>query len=1202
MVTRATILAVIILLLPATALAQITGAEIYLDDRPLNFLPENPTQVDIRVTTTSSAYVQATQVGQATSATRQEQGVGGTRTIKYTLQPEENVRFVIEQPQLGPDARYVLEKTLPRDEQAPIIERIQINDCEENCYYSQASTARIIIQDLGPSGVAPNTISATFRGIELELTCEHEETRSICEGTIEGQGSGELEVQVRDRAGNQGEPESLQLTYDNTPPVITHTPEFIQIYGESGDVEAIPGGVPAIIEVRVREQEQPTIQLLNAYTNQEGECEAVEETGYNFVCTASFTPPNQNLAQEQINITITDPAGNQQNRTHTFRVMESDQETTPEFFSASAQALRKIDHETWAVNNITIPITVQLNKLIQATPNPLHVELQDCDVKGAGVTAGSGKIRNSNLGARSIQFEIEIERQEERAIRHDSELLNNPEINCEADLYSSLVGVAYTNPQRISFTIEPEFITALPPPREALLKQEQKAQERVTQIGESYQRLRQLTDLIQGVCRPTQLLDTSGAALSGAAVPLYATMFMRPAADGLNQAGGAMTDAAEGILNFIGPACDALQCKVDGDSSWFPSIGGIDDAFVTLSGADSREQLLDPYKSIVTAAATRCLPAVMYHYEQFRIIGCQEYECRQQVSAGLTSADACAFGAREATCNLVGGHLIHAIPAANILSSGLDYYAAAVSSPLAFVGAFSTIACRSAALGEATAVCRASAAGSRAGRLAGVVSSIDNYISELDNFGQSRDNFCSSIQSSISRIDNRPFSLTNGATNNCRGAYSTYEHNGNKYVTMNGETCAVTETRVEESASDPNEAAYAGISGMDINCRVLPENTPLSTIQDEHTTCIEDGFVADFSQLASGQEAIQKYDELQQSKEQREELEERYDRLVTDRNTLEQLQDSYLQGYNLASLQDSPVNTMQYWDDGELKFINRAELPTRDQILQDDLTDEQRTFLNTYLGEEQIDSARQTQTRIAEIDEDLVDVEEQRSLSRAQINELEKEARRAARAARTEAYQAGLQSGGAGLLKGMLGSMAGYGQLGATLDRTFGIGIADTGVGGAFADTSRFIASISDRGADLVGNQICSVAGNNRPVQEATIQTRDSRPVAHINGIRSSIGNRNNYRIDVGLAATGVSGEVQVQLRSGSNHQLVETLQLASRNSRVGRDAIGHTDEDTYTHACLVFDQPVREIFGETQVRRQNNQQVICARLQENIP
>ena len=1208
MVTRATVLITLILLiLPAAALA-VSNVELYYQDAPLTYLPDAH-EITAELRFTSTPTITQVTIFQAVGAGRVgERTVGtasATSSAAITIRPQQTVTIYFEYN----SEQSIHTFTLPKDEQAPIIQELSINGCEDECAYSQASTLRAVITDPGPSGVRAQSVQATFAGTSTALTCNQEGDVLVCEQVLTGTTSGELRVEAADRAGNQAQPQTLQLNYDNTPPQITQA-QFIDLYGGvATGLEIIPGGVPAVLDVTVYEQTTPRARLETSFGAEEVECEETDEPN-EYTCSISINPPNQALEEEAL-LNVTDQAGNSRTQTISLRVEESNQEATPMFWQANTYPLRRVDHQTWAVNPLYLPIAINLEKQTAGTPQPIYIHARDCDVKGAHSPTGAGKVHINPQPGKQTELVLRINAQGERALNPESELLTNPEITCELDVYSRLAGVAYTNPQRINITVRPQFLTALPPAPKAIREQAEQAREKAEGISQTYLAVRQITDAVRFMCRPPRALDQTGRVLAGGAAALYPIPGAQVAAEKLNTGAESLTDASESVLGFIGGNCEMLTCPLRLNSTgnnFLESFNiGVEDTFATAAGVDHPHQLLDPYKSIVVAASTMCVPAILFHYEQIQAVRCAQYECQSQIPYGLTSADACAYGARESMCALVGGHIINALPAANIANSAAQRYATAFSDPLSLVGLVSTAGCRWLPGGRVhSATCKVQRGGERAGKVASAINTIDNFVAQTRNVGQSREDYCRAIQDRVDQrrpTDYRPFEFQD----TCRGAYSVYEEAGNRYITINGEVCQVTTQELPGQGLDPENEAYQSVTGMQLDCKSPRGTTAAQTARAQHQTCLDDGLITDFASTDAGQEFFVQKDEYDNIKSQYEEAEDQYLITAQDITNIIIQQNNALTDYENTK---ADFISQQAGDFGNLipigenNFIDVGNLPRAEQIQQGDLTPEQREFLTYYDEVFDFQGFQTNEQLIQDKEEELLVREEQRQEQVDALRAQEKILEEKTKEAMLEMQRAELSTT-PGFMKGLVGSMAGYGRLGATLDRLSGGVVANTGFGGFFQDASQTIAGLSELGGDFVGQQICSATGNEPPKREAALQSRTNRPLAHISGIRTPYGSTSAYRVDVGVAhVTNTAATARIYLRGAGNqeYELAPEITLNNQIRNVGADAFPAVLAETYTHACIAFSHPIEELFAEPNTIGDTTKRTLCARLKVNPP
>jgi hypothetical protein len=568
------------------------------------------------------------------TCTRTQTGGTCVSNIPYRIYTQDAQNIIYFDNTLGLKAEYAHVFQIRTEK--PTVTQITITPCNSNtCFIrsGQSYSANITFQqqeNFSMRGIfygftMPNQVTNTCQG----TTCSVMASTTCTEGNL----NFIIDPASRNNFGQYVTGMlTKQVTCDNTRPVI----ENVQL-----PQETLQTSLNIPFKINVTEELSPNIQLEFK----------IAQTGYNqtiactnkqqqkFVCEG-----NINLGQTSINpglyqlqIIARDLAGNADTKNHTIRILQEDQTTATNWrVSRTEMAHRSINVETlifpresYASFELTEPNSNLAIQDIQINPN-------NCVPRTVNVTGKQGMIQNFKLVSFDENSLITKFTMQNYGNNNIYSGLNQLVFDCPITIRSRTTSSIIQTPQNLNVTLS---ITLRSSQRldQMLTESLERRLEEAEQTANTINTLRNTFAVAQFICGATNgihgifgsigtaigALETSAVAAQG--IPIFGQAF-----------GGGVQATSEGTTAGYAAIREKIKkewgiCKLftcDRDLNLLQADTSISRALAPFAEVESLENYaLDPYKSIVTASLTACLPAVVYHVERFQNVHCEYVAC-----------------------------------------------------------------------------------------------------------------------------------------------------------------------------------------------------------------------------------------------------------------------------------------------------------------------------------------------------------------------------------------------------------------------------------------------------------------------------------------------------------------------------------------------------------------------------------------------
>lgn len=1188
MVTRAAILLAIALILPATALAA-SNVTIERGGHTLTHLPQNNGAIDVTI-----AFTPDPGASVATIAWTAPDGSTETRDISvhgcpenrcsYTMTTRADTEMQFRIIENDDDQEETYDFSLGTDEQAPRIRSVSINGCTQSCVYSSNSDITIELEDeTGGSGIDTNNVEVAIAGTTTAAECQAHETIT-CTAQLSTRADAELTVTARDRAGNRAQPKTLVVRYDDQPPQIISQPTFLDIY--SGG-QGLPGGAEIPLQVTVNEPEQPSIRFTSEVANGTGECRRDADQENHYICTASFTPPNQQY-QGTGTLTVTDAAGNSNSVSVPLDIYASDGTTTPNFWKASAQPTTRIDASTWRAHAQDLPIDLTIEEQIRTSAIPVRVQMHSCTLTGASNSAPDTVVRTKHQpqAQRSTHATLRLAAQGQNVQSGSSEVFDG-NITCKVDIYTRAGNIVFRNPETETISFEPEFLR-IPPPEEAIEKHIENSQQQVQNIQAISTGLRQFYGYIQAQCSLSGILKGTAAGLSSAA---GATSVV----DG-GTLSGQVQRAAEGVNHAsdqthkaVGKFCEMMTCDSRNGpygsmvDSIFDADAGVSNAMSYVAGAPAQD-VIDPYKSIIVAAGTGCLPAINYHVQNFLHIQCTETTCLQSAQAGASTIESCRASQQQATCEYFAGAAYFAIPYTAVYDRALNNLETIFSNPLSLIGISLELACGGQLLTKATLEtvpvqiripCSVTKFTQDLNNLNNQYTQIKNTVDGISNALSGQENMCGQAPPQppmILPFTNDPY---------CNGGFSTYSKGGADYVVADGQVCQCVDQRQAEGTNIDNPIGSQ--RGCNLKCDGIPSDVQAEA-REINRECQEQGL----SRLDG--EAKESYERAKNSLRDKNEIDGRMGDTAADIRAANQ---------EISTARAQFHNNISGYEEGTVDVDGLAAAGYTKEQLQEALNNpakleelkENQAVWNAFKQQhpgvaENLETVAQKQRDIQNLEEDLDELTEDAKTKKKELKEAE-------RALKYELMRQEYDDTGR-FVRRTINSGAMFGRLGNAIDSTGFTNIQGSGIGQAMQSVEEQLNIARSAPYEQTVGLFCSE--QRLPNTQRAVTQASGEPAAYISASALRTADEHRYAIDAYVSSPVVS-EQQAEVVLLPSQETVATFTLSQGISATRGNALAAATQRPQTHACIVFPQTIKDLFGNT-LGADEESKHICARVE----
>lgn len=1082
--------------------------------------------------------------------------------------------------------------TVRIDNQPPRLAGVaRINHCEETiCSVGTNSILYFTLEDT-QSGLNTNSVRVHLAGETVTATCNEE---GSCNAQIPPR-EGQITLTAQDRIGNTLETTLMNVRVDTEPPEIVSEPEILTSY-QAGGQTALPAIQPITIRIQVQEPERPFIKIQTSFANETGECS--RNAAGNYDCEVTIQTPENKAYNEVATLTITDAAGNQAPTQHIrLNILPSDDSFEPNYWTASSSSQAIIDPYVWQVQPARVQATLRLEEIRSSRVDVVAVRVGECVLNGSSVRTPGQEVRviQQPTPGKTGTFMIELQ-QRGAEIQTRGDIFEKRAVTCKAQIVSKVGNTVFTQPETETVEISLLF-NELPPIAEQIRQNKQDAEKEIEDIGDIVRKTRQGMYVAQSICRVPGQLTTGSTALAGVGTALTPfTPFTTPAV-ATAEAGAEVLQTTSRTVNQVTAGfCKVITCDlVDGLLGADLGTSGMND-FLNKAGlgSDSANKLIDPYKSFVIAGAQVCIPALLFHMENYLAIQCQEQTCIQEALEGLGTPGQCAYAARHQTCQYMGVNLVNTIPHVNIANTVIDNVQASLANPAALVGWAATLACRVTPPGGPKAACQVMEYGTDLAQIAGVIRQTTQQINQAQSlFMGSGEGYCAEV----SRTGVQPPVAQNPIYQypSCNTGVVRGTINNKQYIAMNNNVYEYRQgERTDGSLGSPEDILASGTTTE------ILSGTAYNTMKSEYDTCINAGMQElegldswnDFKEATMNvRVARQGVNEASVAGKDIE------NELATTRSKALQAYVEALQEYNTAETQ---FHSVQRMSDTEFRnYLQQEHSELFDRCDEDNFVC-YGSRLNAYRDEVTFDSESRPEREeylntdeIQELEQEIVAQRERLQLLQEVLEDEEREQRRKQRELEFEALQKEVRTTAGFIRRGVTSARA-FGQLGAEIGGLFKYDISDN----TFTQhMQRYtgmeaLQGLQDGAVNAAADLLCR--SNDPPTTETMLFSNRGRPAAFISArAMSTDNNQYNYRIELAIIPSQSLNEDAILL-AGTNE--VDRFSLEIATTRTGAGAIAYTGPQANT-VCLRFEQPIKEYFGESILGASDNTNQLCTQV-----
>jgi hypothetical protein len=502
----------------------------------------------------------------------------------------------------------------------------------------------------------------------------------------------------RDDIGNKINGSATELICDSTPPSI-----ISKSFSSAIGTDTMVIGKDMIFQFNVTDATSPTLDMIidaseAAGGNETVQCTKPTSDATLFICQKAIKPQVEAPGTYVFTATFKDIVGRETKESFSVPILKTTNETPNNWKVASVVQ----SSNEFSRPNLAFERTFFAQVNLQALGDTQMVSIKpdgNCYALEENKTGKSTDIASVKLvskQASSIYLKLAL--RENNDGRYDS--LDNLTYICPISISSKKGSYYFSTPEKDNFTITIKLND------EANIQERHKREvERVTKSVEIQNNIIQKFDtaanMLQGLCRMCAGLSATSGTL-GVLETVSAFSVAAAAAPGIGQVSDTINDVeynSKDICTTVDKWCKVMTCDMNWQNSIEKSfntyIGGDDADFYKYFGHENLASTLSPYKSYVVAAATGCLPAIMYHYKTFTGIQCSYLEC-------ITS-DYVQYGQDLGTCKqdraynqclFFTGGALNAVPFVNIARDTTKQLGDFMKNPQNIIGVAVPLVCR----------------------------------------------------------------------------------------------------------------------------------------------------------------------------------------------------------------------------------------------------------------------------------------------------------------------------------------------------------------------------------------------------------------------------------------------------------------------------------------------------------------------------
>lgn len=509
--------------------------------------------------------------------------------------------------------------------------------------------------------------------------------------------------QTKDDAGNQVQPSPGSTAIcDASPPEIDEdtiaytTSSGVDTTNDAAQKPYLPSMDTATVSFNATEHGSAVDITINAEAlgSEEpvtGSCSRFEETD-TWTCTASFDVNLDGLFRNiKLPLTATDFAGNEETINLEFDVLPKNEgppddwqgiDTPPEQYANKHYLAYTAKHFYLDLN---LEKKTSTAKLLDVQPRQeTSCEPLTKDAHGNLVgTAGDLYLEVIDYGEHDVMVKLNMPARE-----HYQDIDHNLlEYRCTLAIMTYRGDVINLEPEVENVTIKVRL--------HASKTMGEKVQEEInTTLYEAekniarMQEAKKILNYARIACSTLSATKSAGGALSSAAAAMYPFPVTYNIALTLDNIGGNLQDFAEGgTTGFLRKNCAFLECNATAAKN---VLGGTDigkglDKAAQAMGQENYLSTMNPYDSYVSAIMTGCVPAWVYHMEQWQGIDCGYALCLSAgIDSGTATLDTCQATYKYDKCTYLLGGAVNGLPFVSLFKNVAHNLADTLSNPVSF--------------------------------------------------------------------------------------------------------------------------------------------------------------------------------------------------------------------------------------------------------------------------------------------------------------------------------------------------------------------------------------------------------------------------------------------------------------------------------------------------------------------------------------
>jgi len=614
-------------------------------------------------------------------------------------------------------------KTFSVDNTRPKVISIKSDNCDasNNCYVASKRSNKVTI-DMEDEQASFNRLWVVFK-VGNELSYVSDCDGLTCYGYVSPQCNiaGNLPVSITNYLGSPSMDDARNAIIQDKSFFLICDPDIPQLVVDSKQIISSVGGNAAPLEesftvqVEVIEKTSPTVSLtvIGDSIDSENVTASCLKARNKFVCNAAITAGAVDAGDYVLPLIIKDLAGNELRDEIDVRLLSAT-EKAPKIWKTKSVTQSS---NSFLKSSMAFERTLYVSTNLTGRAGSRIVDVKagaHCSPVIEGTTGFQGDISSINVLDFNEARKNEIVVVSKITIRESGSPnryadLSKLEFECPLELVSVRGLRYYTLPQEENFTITinlkegPTFYRNL----EQEVKSVKSSVDNKLKIIKGYQLA---TNQIQQLCRICGFMTQTSVAMAG----VEGTTSLLPFGQGISRTAGDISqrlgqDGNDGICGTKGvrTVCDFMACKKPYQSyltDQLDSDGWLQDTSEYL-GYNNFSDTMNPYKSLFVAAATLCVPAIMYHYQTYTGIECNYLRCLTEGTSGYgASVERCKQDKSTSECAFIWGAIADGIPIVSMIRDTAGRLADVVNDPVTLIGFANPFICKWAGGGSGTIV------------------------------------------------------------------------------------------------------------------------------------------------------------------------------------------------------------------------------------------------------------------------------------------------------------------------------------------------------------------------------------------------------------------------------------------------------------------------------------------------------------------